>query len=834
MDKNILNLIDSVKSLALSSEKQSDTWDQSHLKTGLTYNDFMTKHHCLWTKSDECPERYSVVQDRFKKYGLIEKCKYFEANIASSEQVLLLHDKDYYEIVKSTKDEKDIDKLKRISEKYDGIYFNEYTYDCAMMALGSCINLTDAILDQKTIRNGFALVRTPGHHAQRNEANGFCFFNNAAIVAKHCITNRGLKRILIIDWDVHHGQGTQSFFYDNPNVLYVSIHRYENGKFWPELIESNFNFTGAVEGKGYNFNIPLNVTGCNDADFLLIWFNVILPVAYEFDPELVIISAGFDAAIGCPEGKMRVKPVTYHVLCHSLMALANGKVVALLEGGYNLLSLAESAAMTLRSLIGYPSPKLDENFIEMQPHKAVIETILGVIWATRPQWKMLSLQGSFDRFDPKNSSCPGGDSDMRPKHSPVTTYDGTTMSDKKPEKYDLEGVCCIKNESEQAALNEEILSIIDRQDLSIPINHLEKRTLFIFDDAMTAHKCHSPGHPEKPSRYTSIKKRLQERRLLDKCTIGKSRKATEDELSLAHDVDYIKSMKATASMDKRKLIELGDSMDSIYINQATYDCALLASGCTIEAVDQVMSRKTSNAFALIRPPGHHADKNAASGFCIFNNVVVGAKYALDRYKNICKRVLIFDYDYHHGNGVQKMVYDDERILYISVHGYDDANAYPGEQLSNYTTGSKNIINIPWNDDIMGDSEYLSAFFSIVLPCAYEFNPDLVLISSGFDAAIKDPLGRYKVSPSAYGHFIHHLLPLASGKLIACLEGGYNLDSISEASAHVVAVLLGYSPQSLKLNEPNPASLIAIRNVISYHKSNYKLLCLDYDLPSDEV
>lgn len=810
-------------------------WTKQNLKTGLIFDDFMAKHKCLWTKSDECPERYLCTKERLEHYNLIEQCLVYKSKLATEEQVLLCHDKEYYNLVKSTKGETDIQKLKQISEKYDGIYFNEFTYDCAMMALGCSIEIADAILDNEQIKNGFALVRTPGHHAQRTEANGFCVFNNAAIVARHCMQNRGLKRILIIDWDVHHGQGTQSFFYNDPNVLYVSIHRYEKGKYWPELIESNFNFTGQGAGKGFNLNFPLNETGCNDADFLLMWFNVILPVAYEFNPELVIISAGFDAAIGCPEGKMRVKPITYHVLCHSLMSLADGKVVTLFEGGYNLLSLAESAAMMLRALIGYPCPQIDTNIIEMKQHKSVVQTILDVIWAVRPRWNSLQLQGSFERFKPEESSqSAGGDVDQRLKYAPVALYEGTTSySESKPEKYDLDGVCCPKNEEEQSALRNEILSIVSRTDLTTPKNTFEKRTLLIFDDDMTLHKFQR-SHPERPARYTEIKKRLQITGLFDRCSIGKSRKATEDEIALAHSKAFIDKLKSTRTMSDHKLLELGNSMDSIYINQSTYDCALLAAGCSIEAVDKVMNGTYCNAFALIRPPGHHASYETAAGFCFFNNVVVAARYAQKTYPEKCKKILIVDYDFHHGNGVQKLVQDDESILYISLHGYNDGYHYPGEQISNFATGSKNIINIPWNDDKMGDTEYIYAYLNIILPCAYEFNPDLVLVSSGFDAANNDPVGDYRVKPATYGHFIHHLLPLASGKIVACLEGGYNLESISESAAHVVSVLLGDQPQSLQLEPPSNSAILSMKNVISYHKSDYKLLCLDYDLPSDEV
>lgn len=837
---NIDGLVEAVKKIDIGRPRQAKSrtaikkpWTKYNLKTGLIFDDFMVKHKALWTKADECPERYESVKRRFEHYNLIEKCQVLKSKVASEEQVLLAHDKHYHDQLESTRGETNIERLKQISESYDGIYICKETYDCAMLALGSAIEVTNSVLSGE-IRNGFALIRPPGHHAQKTEANGYCYFNNAAIVAKHCLKNKGLSRILIVDWDIHHGQGTQSFFYDDPNVMYVSIHRYERGRFWPELVESNFNFTGLNEAKGFNLNFPLNETKCNDSDYLLMWFNVILPVAYEFNPELVIISAGYDAAIGCPEGKMRVKPLTYHILCHSLMSLADGKVVALLEGGYNLLSLAEGAAMTLRALLGYPCPPIDDTIIEYKFHNSVVQTILDVIWAIRPQWKLLQLQGSFERFNPDSVSSPGGDVDLRPRYAPVATYEGTvSFSETKPEKYELDGVCCPKDEGDQAALCEEIKSIIDRTDLSTPKNSLTKRTLLVFDDDMIRHKCGS-SHPERPARYTEIKKRLQEIELLNRCGIGQSRRATEDELALVHDRTYIERMKKTKSMSSRELLEVSSSMDSIYINQFSYDCALLAAGCTLEAVDKIMSREYSNAFALVRPPGHHANYDTAAGFCFFNNVVIAAKYAMKNYPDTCKKVLIVDYDFHHGDGVQDLVQGDDSILYISLHGYNEANEYPMKYESNYTTGHKNIINIPWNDDKMGDTEYLLAFLTIVLPCAYEFNPDLVLVSSGFDAAIHDLLGSYKVSPTAYGHLIHHLLPLASGRLIACLEGGYNLESISESAAHVVSILLGDPPQNLKLKPPSEAAIISMKDVISYHKSNYKLLCLDYDLPSDQV
>ena len=209
------------------------------------------------------------------------------------------------------------------------------------------------------IKNGFALIRPPGHHALIDAFCGYCYFNNAALAAAHAVKNLGVEKILIVDWDVHHGQGIQHIFYDNPNVLYFSLHKYLFGAFWPELIESNYNFTGSGKGIGFNVNFPLNVIGLNNCDFFAIFHNVLLPIAYEYNPNLIIISAGYDSAIGCPEGRNNITPAMYAHMCHMLMGLANGKVCVLLEGGYCLSSLAESAALTLRTLLGDPCPELD-------------------------------------------------------------------------------------------------------------------------------------------------------------------------------------------------------------------------------------------------------------------------------------------------------------------------------------------------------------------------------------------------------------------------------------------------------------------------------------------
>lgn len=179
----------------------------------------------------------------------------------------------------------------------------------------------------------------------------------------------------------------------NCRVLYFSIHRFEFGTYWPNLKESNFDAIGQNAGLGYNFNVPLNKTGMGNGDYLAIFQQLLIPVAFEFQPELVIISAGYDAALGCIEGEMEVTPACYPHLINPLLQLANGRIAVILEGGYCLESLAEGAALTLRALLGDPCPILVEK-IE-PPCDLMQEAILNCIYTHRAYWKCLQVQDTY-------------------------------------------------------------------------------------------------------------------------------------------------------------------------------------------------------------------------------------------------------------------------------------------------------------------------------------------------------------------------------------------------------------------------------------------------------
>ncbi|NXF85688.1 HDA10 deacetylase, partial [Eubucco bourcierii] len=358
--------------------------------TALIYDEEMTTHKLLWSDSVcdiEVPERLSSSYEQLKCYHLVERCVHVPTREGSEEEILLVHSSEHLEVAKSTQTMNE-EELKRVSENYDAFFFHPNTYRCARLAVGATLQLVDAVMSGK-VCNGMALVRPPGHHSQRNAANGFCLFNNVAIAAEYAKVKYGLQRILIVDWDVHHGQGTQYIFEEDPSVLYFSWHRYEHQEFWPSLKESDYDAVGLGKGKGFNINLPWNKIGMENSDYLAAFFHVLLPMAFEFDPQLVLVSSGYDSGIGDPEGQMNATPEVFAHLTHFLKQLANGKLCIILEGGYHLKSLSESVCMTVKTLLGDPIPQITG---EMAPCLSAVESIQNVRAAHKPYWKWLMYE----------------------------------------------------------------------------------------------------------------------------------------------------------------------------------------------------------------------------------------------------------------------------------------------------------------------------------------------------------------------------------------------------------------------------------------------------------
>ncbi|KAH9506186.1 histone deacetylase [Dermatophagoides farinae] len=824
-----------------TTEHKDQIDDDKNLKTGLVYYDDCVQHYCLWDDNyEENPRRYIRTMERLRQLGLVDKCLRLQPRKATENEILLVHSEEYIRKIERIRTLMDPEQLEQESSRFDAIYFSPSTFECAQYACGSVLELIDALMTDR-IQNGMAVVRPPGHHAMDSEACGYCIFNNVAIAAKYCRQKYHLQRILIVDWDVHHGQATQQAFYKDPDVLYVSLHRYEQGAFWPELIESNYNFCGEANGRGFNMNIPLNETGLTDTDYLSIWHNLLLPVFYEFNPELVLISAGYDAAIGCPEGEMLLTPAVYGHFTHYLMGLAQGKVGVILEGGYCIESLADSVACTVQTLLRQPPIPCNMRY---PINQSVIESVLNVIAVHRSNWQSLCIQKTFDRHDKYLDDVE--EQAIRKRHCPTLEYCGIAdLLDKSPESYPTRD--CYPKQSEENQKKSQLLIQHLRAKVCEKTIHYDsnRRTCLIRSPNLTNRHAAPKTHPERPNRIKYLWRLLKSEKILDKCLVlsDNNRSVTDEQLSACHSFEFIDKIARTERMNYKELREYEQQFDSLYLTSDSYKAAKLSIGSLLQVVDCVVRNECLNGFACIRPPGHHAKRSEAAGFCMFNQVAIAARYALEQHG--LRRILIVDWDIHHGDGTQDIVTDDERILFISIHRYDHGDFYPeNKSASNYRTGRRNIINIPWNGAQMGDREYLTAFFNIVMPVAYNFDPELVLVSSGFDAAECDPLGDYHVSPSAYGHMTHLLCSLANGKIILSLEGGYHLQAIANSAMECIRVLLGEPPKSLSTNSKDDNNhqqwkldvnaIETIRNVIDYHADYWPCFVYNVDIAKNTI
>lgn len=308
------------------------------------------------------------------------------------------------------------------------------------------------------------------------------------------------------------------------------------------------------------------------------------------------------------------------------------------------------------------------------------------------------------------------------------------------------------------------------------------------------------------------------------------REATRDEVCKAHNpehYDWVESLSRMSYHELRILSKIKDQgRDSLYVGAMSFLAASLSAGGAIEVTKHVVTGQLKNGFAVIRPPGHHAEHNQPMGFCFFNNVPIAARVCQDEYPEQCRKVLILDWDVHHGNGVQDIFYDDPNVLYISLHVYQNGEFYPGRSsdpdvpdggIENCGAGpglGKNV-NIGWHDQGMGDGEYMAAFQRIVMPIAKEFDPDLVMVSAGFDAAKGDELGGCFVTPACYAHMTHMLMSLANGKVVVCLEGGYNLKAISQSALAVAHTLMGEPPLRMELPAVSPDAMRMLAKVQAY-------------------
>ena len=291
------------------------------------------------------------------------------------------------------------------------------------------------------------------------------------------------------------------------------------------------------------------------------------------------------------------------------------------------------------------------------------------------------------------------------------------------------------------------------------------------------------GHPEKIDRVTAIIdnfKKVDNKNLIWK----KPNKFDEFFLNKTHSIEYINHVKQ--SFPKKGLVFLdGDTIVSPGSKDATKD----AVGSIITAIDGVQNKEFKNAFCAVRPPGHHAEKDKAMGFCIYNNVAVGANYLIEKYKY--KKIAIIDFDVHHGNGTQDIFYDNEKVLYVSTHQYP---YYPGSGSNKENGKFNNVLNIPLEAGTTSEV-YLNAYEN-VLNKIKQFKPEFLLFSAGFDAHIDDPLAQMRLSTEDYYTITKRTLEYSksfcNGRVVSILEGGYDLKALQNSTQRHVDALIEFN------------------------------------------
>ncbi|XP_034030335.1 histone deacetylase 4-like isoform X3 [Thalassophryne amazonica] len=370
-------------------------------------------------------------------------------------------------------------------------------------------------------------------------------------------------------------------------------------------------------------------------------------------------------------------------------------------------------------------------------------------------------------------------------------------------------------------------------------------TGLVYDSLMQKHQCmcgNTNSHPEHAGRIQSIWSRLQETGLRAQCECIRGRKATLEELQTVHSEAHVLlygtnplrqklDCSITPMFVRLPCGGVGVDSDTIWNEVHSSSAARLAVGSVVELVFKVATGELKNGFAVVRPPGHHAEESTPMGFCYFNSVAIAAKLLQQRLN--VNKILIVDWDVHHGNGTQQAFYDDPNVLYLSIHRYDDGNFFPGSGAPDEVGSGPGVgfnVNVAFTgglDPPMGDTEYLAAFRSVVMPIANEFAPDIVLVSSGFDAVEghPPPLGGYTLTSKCFGYLTRQLMTLAGGRVVLALEGGHDLTAICDASEACVAALLGQEldplPKTVLEQRPNPNAVRSLEKVIETHSKYWR-------------
>ncbi|XP_012993566.3 histone deacetylase 7 isoform X3 [Esox lucius] len=375
--------------------------------TGLVYDSQMLKHQCTCGDNSRHAEHAGRIQSiwsRLQERGLRNQCECIRSRKASLEELQSVHSENHVLLYGTNP----LNRFKldhRILSQTvffrlpcgglgvddDTVWNETHTSTASRLAAGSVTELALKVA-QGELKNGFAVVRPPGHHAAHNNPSGFCFFNSVAIAAKQLQRKLCISKILIVDWDVHHGDGTQSVFYHDPSVLYISLHRYDNGNFFPG--SGDPSEVGEAAGEGFNVNVAW--TGgldppMGDVEYLAAFRTVVMPIAQEFSPDVVLVSSGFDAVEGhsAPLGGYKVSAKCFGFLTRQLMGLAGGRVVMALEGGHDLTAICDASEACVSALLGTQVEPLSQSVLEGRPCLNAVLSLKKVIQVQGEYWRSL-------------------------------------------------------------------------------------------------------------------------------------------------------------------------------------------------------------------------------------------------------------------------------------------------------------------------------------------------------------------------------------------------------------------------------------------------------------
>ncbi len=345
---------------------------------GLLYDARFLDHRDTMWEHPECPERLIAIQSALAKTDLRERLLAREPREATREEILLVHTAGYYDLL--------AEKVPQQNGRLDpDTFFSTGTWDAVRLAAGGVVDLAlDTWKGEGGLTGGLGLVRPPGHHAEADHGKGFCFFNNLALAAE-AVRGAGAARVAILDWDAHHGNGTQHSFEDRADVLYLSSHQYP---FFPG--SGGLGEIGRGEGKGYTVNVPLPA-GCGDAEFNLAFDRLFIPILEQYRPDILLVSTGYDGHRNDLLGSMRLTDLGFRVFTRKARAVAEqccgGKLVATLEGGYDLDALGQGVVGFFEEMLADQVGDVDA-LAEGEPNSAIVELIDEIRALHEPYWNL--------------------------------------------------------------------------------------------------------------------------------------------------------------------------------------------------------------------------------------------------------------------------------------------------------------------------------------------------------------------------------------------------------------------------------------------------------------